>query len=122
MVSALSAALGAALLVVTAGALACALGVRDRAGFPAALLVLAAGTVVLQTIALSIVGAFTPAGLLVAGGARRRCGRGGLGARGTAVAAGLQGPPRLGDRRGQAPSRGGPPCDGRDGGAPVPGL
>src|SRR4051812_22699344 len=67
MVSALSAALGAALLVDTAGALACALGVRDRAGFPAALLVLAAGTVVLQTIALSIVGAFTPAGLLVAG-------------------------------------------------------
>jgi hypothetical protein len=67
MLDALGTLVGVALLVVGSVAIACALDVRGRAGFVAGAMVIAAASVVLATIVLSLFDAFTQFGLIVTG-------------------------------------------------------
>ena len=94
MLDAVAAVAAALLLAVGAGAVACALGVRDAAAFPPAALVVAAAAVVAQTIVLSLAGALTRAGLLGAGALTA------AGAAAAWVRAGRPAPPRYRARAG----------------------
>jgi 4-amino-4-deoxy-L-arabinose transferase-like glycosyltransferase len=67
MLDAVAALVATVLLATTAGAVALALGARRGPVLVPAALVVAAAAVVVQTIALSLLGAYTQGGLLVAG-------------------------------------------------------
>ncbi|MEA2268110.1 MAG: hypothetical protein QOC64_720 [Solirubrobacteraceae bacterium] len=67
MLDAVATLVATVLLATTAGAVALVLGARQRAALAPATLVVAGALVVVQTIVLSLLGALTQAGLLVAG-------------------------------------------------------